>query len=123
MVELKYNILNLIYSTPSRKESLENIINSNFDTPTATKRAIDELVSTNLIKKLVNSHTYELTNHGINTFELSQEQKNINEELAKAKAEAKERDRKNYIISLISLIVAIFGVIIALANFIFIYFG
>ena len=123
MVDLKYNILNLIYSTPSRKESLENIINSNFDTPIATKRAIDELVSINLIKKLVNSHSYELTNHGINTFELSQEQKNIKEELAKAKAEAKERDRKNYIISLISLIVAIFGVIIALANFIFICFG
>ena len=122
MVDLKYNILNLIYSTSSRKESLENIINSNFDTPVATKKAIDELVAKNIIKKSINSHSYELTEYGINVFESAKERQKEDrityKNRANREAEEKERYRKNYILSVISLIVAFCALLVAFADLI-----
>ena len=122
MESLKYSILNLVYSKSSRTESLENIINSNLDTPVTTKRAIDELEAANIIKKSVNSHCYELTEYGINVFESVEdhrkEERIAYENRANCEAEEKERYRKNYILSVISLIVASCALLVAFADFI-----
>ena len=127
MIGLKYNILNLIYLSPSRKQSLENIINCNFDTPVATKKAIDELIAANTIKKSINSNSYELTDYGINVFESEKEHQKEEcvayENRANREAEEKERYRKNYILSMVSLIVAVCALLVAFADLIYSFFS
>ena len=109
MTDLKYSILGVLYSKESRQESKINLINLNFDTPTSTQHAINELLSEQLIKPIIGTDKVLLTHLGATAYE------NANEYRKKqAKHEKQQRFENKISIAsvLIPLITFLLGIIV-----------
>ena len=109
MTDLKYSILGVLYSNEPRQESKTNLLNLNFDTPTSTHHAINELLADGFVKPVLGTDRIALTNLGINAYEDANEHRK-----KQAKEEKQQRFENKVSVAsvLVPLITFFLGIIV-----------
>ena len=113
MVQLKYEILEMLYKSPDHQARRTDILNAYLNDLKCAKTVLNDLTGSKpqLVTKAVGSDHLKLTSHGISSYEAEYEKRCD-------KAENKRANRQNKTISIVSLCIAGATFVVVLIDFI-----
>ena len=110
MTDLKFSILKVLYTSPTRRTTKTELFNRKFASPTDTMNTIKDLIEAKLLKVEIGSDQVRMTSLGADAFESAQEER-------REQAKSEKQYRFNKKTTIISLVIAATTSVIAMIEF------